>query len=158
MVVEGARQLDPGEPGHQNVGDHEVDGRGVLREQLERLLSSRRSQHVVARPPEERLEEVSDVVLVVDEQDGRRGSGTQRLSLAVRLGERRIDDGKVHGEFAALPLRARHRDMTATLLDDAVHRGQAEAGSFAHRLRREERLEESLLRLDVHPDPVVGDQ
>src|SRR5207237_1254283 len=36
---------------------------------------------------------------------------------------------------------ARHPDVPAALLDDAVDRGESEPGAFAERLGREERLE-----------------
>jgi hypothetical protein len=39
--------------------------------------------------------------------------------------------------------------------DDAVRHGQAQAGALAHRLGREERLEDARPRLGVHAAAVV---
>ena len=46
--------------------------------------------------------------------------------------------------------------MTAALLENPVHRGEAEAGSLAELLRGEERLEDAGPRLRVHPRAAVG--
>ena len=70
-----------------------------------------------------------------------------------RLPHRRGDHGKIDGEDGALPQLAVHPDGAAVALDDALAKGQSESGSLAHRLRREERLEDALqdLRRDARP-------
>ncbi len=59
--------------------------------------------------------------------------------------------GKRDGEGCTLTRGARHLDGRSALLDDAVHRRQAQPGSLAERLGGEERLEDSLAGRLIHP-------
>ena len=61
-------------------------------------------------------------------------------------------------EACAAPRRALDDDPSAMLLDNAVYDGEAEAGAFAGRLRREERLETRALVASSMPQPVSSTQ
>jgi len=64
---------------------------------------------------------------------------------------------KVDVESGALVWSALDLDLPAGLGNDRKHSRKSQAGSFARDLRGEERLEDSSLRLVVHPCSRVGD-
>ena len=65
--------------------------------------------------------------------------------------------GQSNGEFSEIADPAIHSDRAAMLLGhDVVADREAEAGSFAGRLRREERLKELVLDLGRDPGAIVA--
>src|SRR5581483_11682131 len=59
-------------------------------------------------------------------------------------------EGRSHADLA------RHRDVAATLLDDAIDGGEAETGPLPALLRGEERLEDALAGRFIHSAAGVG--
>src|SRR5207237_1924852 len=82
-------------------------------------------------------------------------SVNQRSELRLERQDRRADRRQTNREVRALAELAAYLDRAAALADDAVHRREAEARGLDEGLRREERLEDPLLCLLVHPDTVV---
>ena len=97
--------------------------------------------------------------LVLDQQDGRRprpgGGAGQRRRFGCR-GHRGLprQQRKQDLEARALPGLAVHADVTPALGDDAVGRGQPQAGALAQGLGGEERLEQMRRVSSSMPSPV----
>src|SRR5580658_5413126 len=74
------------------------------------------------------------------------------MALGDALGSRQINMESGAASYFAL-----HHDVSAALLHDAVHGGEAEAGALTFLLGGEERLENSRLGLLVHAAAGVAD-
>ncbi len=126
-------------------GEHEVGGELVLGEDRERRVGVGRALDRIAEVLEQLGGELADIVVVLHHEDaiaaadrGLLGAGGGRdlgVDRAHRL--RQID-----GEGRAVSERAGDLDVAVGLLDEAERLAQAEAGSLADLLGREERLED----------------
>ena len=137
------RQLEPAQVGHDHVGQHQVNAVLGPVENAERLAPVPRLQHDVALVGENAGGERPDGVFVLDQQDGLAAAHRRGRPILHRVGQLvGADAGEADLEAAALVGRGIHPDVAPALHDDAVHRGQAEAGVERGGLGREERLEE----------------
>ena len=103
-------------------------------------LVAERGQHLLAEQHQRRL--------VVDQQHGLAVAPGAAAPASSGSASRRAPRvcGQIGLEGAARAGAALHVQRAAVVGDDAVHRGQAEAGAAARRLGREERLEDPLQR------------
>ena len=144
--------------GHHHVGDHQVRWRRGALGQLQRVEAVARLENGVAVLAQEPGEDGAHRRLVLRHENGFASparDARRRRSLGLSAGTRQ---GQVDLERGALPRLAVDRHESAALLDDAVHRGEAEAGALAHALGGEERLEDVPQRLRIHAGPGVGDE
>ena len=139
------------DPRHHDVREQEVDRTRRLVGKAECLVAVRGLDDPVSAAAQHAREGRTDRRFILDEQDrlaSRRQLGAARwaesgLWLALRLGNSRQDDV----ERAPLLLDAPHPDRAASAAHDRIARGEAESGSLAGRLGREEGLEEQALDL-----------
>jgi len=97
----------------------------------------------------------ADIVLCEENRFGAR-ENARGWALGRRL-YRPGDRGQVGRDGRADPRRALNRDVSPTLVDDAVDGGEPEAGTLAVRRCREERLEGMLDDLGIHAGARVAD-
>ncbi len=125
-------------------------------EQVEDLGAARGLQHDVSAPSQMLQHQPPDGRVIVGDQDplaGGRRHGTHGRARD-RIG-RRILVRQVDVEGRAAPGARLHRDETAELLHEAVHRRQSEAGTLTRILGREERLEDVRQHIGWNATPGV---
>ena len=140
---------------HHHVGDDEIDRAVPFLQRLQRLDAVGGLDHAVAARAQAARVQRAQALLVLDQQDGALpGEVGARFCFRRRLLGRAIGGGGV-GHSLQLGMMPRQEDVergaligfgidideAAGLLDDAVHRRQAEPGALADFLGREERLE-----------------
>ena len=145
--------------GHHHVGQQQVDAARALGADARRLVGVPHREHLVAVGLEHQPDQVADAVVVLDDHD--------RLGAALAVPARSparprppsaAADRQVDLERRAAAGLAVDVDPAAALLDDAEHRREAEPGAGAGALGGEERLEQVLGDLLVHPVPGVADR
>ena len=131
---------------HHHVRDQQVDRPGVAFQNLQRGLAVVRLEHLVTLVLERPADKGADRILVLDKQNNL-GSGQvpgDGVFLG-RLGGFNFFGGikrrKENIKSRALPFLAVDKDRAPGLGNNAVGGGQSEAGSLAHLLGGEERLE-----------------
>ena len=148
------RDLRSAHAGHDDVGDEQADVAGVAAGELDRGRTVGSLQDGVPARLQDLGDELADDRLVLDEQD-RLVARLRRVACGGRclLFGRRFDGRQEDAERRAHPRRRRHLDRAAALLDDAVHRREAQARAAG--LCREERIEQLLALRLGHADARV---
>ncbi len=142
---------------HHHVGHQQVDLPGMAARDGEGLGSAPCDHHSVPPRLKRLFDDLAHRVFVLGDQhrlgavERHRRLGRRRLRL------RGVDPRQVDLEARALSHFAVQPDVSAALLHRAVHRSEAQPGSLADGLGREERLEDPGLGLRVHPRPRIGD-
>ena len=150
-------QRDPAHPGHDHVGEHDVEGRAVGPELIQRLLGIGRPGRRVAEILQDLRGEAADLDVVLHHQHALpRAAGIERGRLrgGGRAGRLGLDLRQVEREGGAAAGRALDRDVAAGLLGEAEDLGQAEARALPDLLGGEERLEHPCQ--DVRRDAGAG--
>jgi len=147
---------------HHHVGDHQVDGPGMLLRQVQGLLAAGRLDHLVAAGPQQLGRDAAHGVLVLDEQDAPgagevRGPADGRASPGWGPALRRPRAHAPAGRYGRLRPRPAWRPPRSSrrLLDDAVDGGQAQARALPHRLGGEEGVEDLVHHVGRDAGPVV---
>ena len=153
------RQVPAVHFGHDHVGHEQVDLAGVFLGQAHGLARRACGQHGIAQLFEHHRWPASGSLARPPPAGwSRRGPAgiSAALSSAAVDGLARMP-GQVDLEGRSLARFAVDVDEAVVLLDDAVDRGQAQAGALAHLLGGEERLEDVVQGLLVHAAAVVAD-
>ena len=115
------------------------------------------SRHLIAEPFEQAPRQQHQCVLIVEIQDVLAApfvGDSARRRTALCAG----DDREIQVELRSLAGLAVHGDGAVVTLDDAVYDGEAEARARAHRLGREERLEDALEHFARHAGAAVANR
>ena len=147
-------------PGHQHVGEQQIDSRLGL-DQLQRRLAAGGVEYEIAELAQRIDRELEHLFLVVDDQDDlavararqpRLGAGLPTLGLGhLALVPRQIELHR--GALAGLGF---DRDVPAGLLDEAIDLAQPQPRSLAQRLGGEERLERAITHRCGHSRAAVA--
>src|SRR5712691_224016 len=143
---------------HDDVGNDEVDGFGVARGEGESGAAIGGFENVITAGCQSFADELTDGIFVLDEEDGfgsasggkEDGSGAEGVAGFV-------DAREINGEDCTAGEFALDEDVAATLLDDSVDGGEAEAGALAFFFGSEKGLEDAGLSVTVHALAGVAD-
>jgi len=144
--------------GHDNVGEDDVDGFAEALRNFEGFRAVFSGENTVARGFEKFAGEFADFAFVLDDENGfaandgfvdYRDLGC-RFELLEGLWQINLEAGAAAGGGVDV-------DEAAALLDDAVDRGEAEAGTLAGFLGGKERLKDAGFGGRVHALAGVGD-
>src|SRR5262245_53568468 len=118
-----------------------MNWRDMVARHLQRFFTPTCFQDVVAAAPQYSRHEVSDSLFVLHQQDRFGASfGSQAANILGRCILCNVDAWEIHVKSASPPRLTVDVDVAPILLDDAINRRQAEPGTFARLLRREEGL------------------
>src|SRR5690606_32255086 len=141
-------QAHPIEPGHREVGQHELGLRLALLDQLERMAAVPGDADFEAEVAQLFRQDQADALVVVDDQH--RGNTDFRAMAAIGLRAGTVGAPRrrqVHLDRRAVPAGAFDPEQPARLLDEAGDHRQPEPGALSGRLGGEERLGHPLEQL-----------
>ena len=158
--LQAGQQLGPATSRHDDVGHHEVDRRGVLREHPLGFGAIGRLQHAIAGIVEDPLGQMTHADLVFYQQHRLRGAFDRQTRRRFRHHGRAVAAAAWQVDVERRPTArfAVHPDVPLALLDDAVGRRQAEAGPLADLFGGEKRFEQAALGLPAHAASGIADR
>ena len=159
LPLEALDELPPVHGRHHHVGDERVDLAAAMPAQLERLEPVRRLEHVVSVELERLAHIGADDLLVLDDEDRSRCAlaWPERGRLPQDRPPAPLDAREVDRERGTRAGRAVDVDLAAGLLDDPVHRREAEPRAAGILLGGVEGLERVRADLLGHADAGVPD-
>jgi hypothetical protein len=154
---ESLRQLAAPHPGHDHIGEEEMDGTGVTRLEVEGLDAVRRLEHAIPLKLQELLGDPPHPRLVLDEQNGLRAARQLRArsGAGARQRLRQLDRGEMHPEQRSDPGLAPEGHGSPVSLRDAIESREPEARSPPGALGGEEGLEDTTSCRLVHAASLV---
>ena len=144
--------------GHHHVGDQKMNGAGMIAHQFQRFLAAGRFQHLVAANAQGARREAANRFLIFHQQHRvLPGDVARRRAFHLRHRHFAFEARQEDRECRALVQFAVDGDVTAGLLDDAVHRRKTEARALSDRLGGEERIEDFADMLLGDAAALIGD-
>ena len=154
-----AGEFDAVHPGHDDIGEHQIGGKFVLGEDRKRGVGIVGPANGVSQILQQLGGELPDIVIVFDHKDTIAASGGGGLAVGGSGFRRIVRHGRlrqIDGESRALSGCAGDLDVATGLLGKAERLAEAEAGSLADLLGREERLEDRVDMIGRNAGAGVG--